>query len=137
MPSDKFDCTKPAEVEAMNDTDFGTWKSGKLSEVATYVTGSLAPPGRTLIILAIDAYVNTGNTLRQVADLRVSNHQRGLTADKKTEILKQLRVQFENGRKLFNFACVNASKFFQTRNFLLNNRIFLIRQWPHRSLQGG
>ena len=115
MPSDKFDCTKPAEVEAMTDTDFETWKFRRQVEVATY--GSLAAPGRTLITLAIDAYVNAGNTLRQVADLKVSKHQRGLTADKKTEILKQLRVQLENGRKLFVFACVNASKFFKLRTF--------------------
>ena len=86
----------------------------ELVQVATYVTGSLAAPGRTLITMAIDAYTNSASTLKQVAEFRESNHVRSLTAEKKTELLKQLRIQVENGRKLFNFACVNASTYFSS-----------------------
>ena len=75
------------------------------------MTGALAAPGRTMMTMAINAYVHSGDTLRQIADVRPSAHERGLNLDKKTEILKQLRIQFENGRKMFNFALVNASKY--------------------------
>ena len=111
MP-DKFDATKDAEVEGMTDADFSVWKGGKQNEVAHYVTGSLAAPGRTLITLSLDAYVQSGDTLRQLSDVRPSDHERRFDVDKKREILRQLRGQFENGRKLFNFALVNASTYF-------------------------
>ena len=64
-----------------------------------------------MVTMAIDAYVNAGNTLRQIAETRASANDRGLNLEKKTEILKQLRIQFENGRKMFNFALVNASMY--------------------------
>ena len=126
MPTDKFDCNKAAEVEGVTDANFAAWKSGKQSEVkrlinsctckfslqvATFVTGALAAPGRTMMMMAIDAYVHSGDTPRQIAEVRPSANNRGLNLDKKTEILKQLRTQFENGRKMFNFALVNASMY--------------------------
>ena len=61
--------------------------------------------------MAIDAYVNSRDTLRQIAEVRPSAHDRGLNLDKKAEILKQLRIQFKNGRKMFIFALVNASMY--------------------------
>ena len=75
-----------------------------------YITGSLAAPGRTLIMMSIDAYVMSGDTLRQLADVRTSDQHDKFDRDKKKETLKQLRGQFENGQKLFNFALVNASE---------------------------
>ena len=75
------------------------------------MTGALAAPGRTMMTMAIDAYVNSRDTLRQIAEVRPSAHDRGLNLDKKAEILKQLRIQFKNGRKMFIFALVNASMY--------------------------
>ena len=46
----------------------------ELIQVATYVTGSLAAPGRTLITMAIDAYTNSASTLKQVAEFRECTH---------------------------------------------------------------
>ena len=76
-----------------------------------YVTGTLSAPGRTLITLSLDAYVQSADTLRQLADVTASDRRTRFDVDKKRETLRQLRGQFENGRKLFNFACVNASTY--------------------------
>ena len=66
--------------------------------------------------MSIDAYVMSGDTLRQLADVRTSDHDDKFDRDKKRETLNQLRGQFENGRKLFNFALVNASKYESHKN---------------------
>ena len=63
--------------------------------MATFVTGALAAPGRTLMTMAIDAYVLSGDTLRQLADVRASDHERRFNLDKKMEVLKQLRNHFK------------------------------------------
>ena len=76
-----------------------------------FVTGTLAAPGRTLITLSLDAYVQSADTLRQLADVTASDRRTRFNVDKKRETLRQLRGQFENGRKLFNFALVNASTY--------------------------
>ena len=67
--------------------------------------------------------VMSGDTLRQLADVRTSDQHDKFDRDKKKETLKQLRGQFENGRKLFNFALVNASKYELHKIFfeILNN----------------
>ena len=57
--------------------------------------------------MSLSAYVEAANTLREVANLDPSHRANGLNRAKQTEILKQLRMQFENGRKL---ATANASK---------------------------
>ena len=121
MPTDKFDVSKEAEVEGMSEADFAVWKSSKQSEIATFITGSLAPPGRTLITMSINAYVMSADTLRQLAEVTSSDHRNKFDKDKKKETLKQLRGQFENGRKLFNFALVNASKYESHRIFPQDN----------------
>ena len=76
-----------------------------------YDAGPMAAPGRTLITLSLDAYVQSGDTLRQLADVTASDRRTRFDVDKKRETLRQLRGQFENGRKLFNFALVNASTY--------------------------
>ena len=70
----------------------------------------MSQPGRTLLTMSLSAYVEAANTLREVANLDPSHRANGLNRAKQTEILKQLRMQFENGRKLFVFATANASK---------------------------
>ena len=80
-------------------------------QVVHYVTGTLSAPGRTLITLSLDAYVQSADTLRQLADVTASDRRTRFDVDKKRETLRQLRGQFENGRKLFNFALVNASTY--------------------------
>ena len=60
--------------------------------------------------MSLSAYVEAGNTLREVANLDSSGRANGLNRNKQAEIVKQLRMQFENGRKLFVFATANASK---------------------------
>ena len=60
--------------------------------------------------LSVNAYVEVAYTLREVAILDPSQRVDGFTAERKDEILRQLRKQFENGRKMFTFAIANASK---------------------------
>ncbi len=67
-------------------------------------------PGRTLTTLAVEAYTDSASTLRQVATMETSNCVLGFSRENKNEVLKQLRGQFENGRKLFYFALVNSGK---------------------------
>ena len=87
-----------------------------------YVAGPMAAPDRTLITLSLDAYVQSGDTLRQLADVTASDRRTRFDVDKKRETLRQLRGQFENGRKLFNFALVNGSTYFcDGSNYLINN----------------
>ena len=65
---------------------------------------------RTLLTMSLNAYIEAANALREVADLETSRNPLGLSRTKKPEILKQHRVLFETGRKLFVFATINASK---------------------------
>ena len=128
MPED-FDISKASEVEGLSDADFSVWRSAKHSEVRRknkqhlkslesflqvvhYVSGNLSAPGRTLITLSLEAYIQSADTLRQLADVSPSDRRTRFDLDKKKETLRQLRSLFENGRKLFNFACVNASTYF-------------------------
>ena len=70
----------------------------------------MSQPGRTLLTMSLNAYVEAANTLREVASLDPSSRANGLNRARQAEILKQLRMQFENRRKLFVFATANASK---------------------------
>ena len=65
---------------------------------------------RTLLTISLSAYTEAANALREVADLETSRNPLGLSRNKKPEILKQHRVLFETGRKLFVFATINAGK---------------------------
>ena len=69
-------------------------------------------PARTLMTLSLAAYVDVANTLRELSLLDVSDNRHGFTANRRDDALKQLRSQFENGRKLFTFSIANASKRF-------------------------
>ena len=62
--------------------------------------------------LSVNAYVDVANTLREVYILILDPSQRenGFTAERKGDILRQLRNQFENARKMFTFSIANASK---------------------------
>ena len=62
--------------------------------------------------LSVNAYVDAAYTLREVCILDPSQRVDGFTADRKGDIVRQLRKQFENGRKMFTFAIANASKNF-------------------------
>ena len=70
----------------------------------------LSQPARTLLTLSLSAYTEAANALREVANLETSTRAGGLSRNKKPEILKQLRLQYETGRKLFVFATTNAGK---------------------------
>ena len=63
--------------------------------------------------LSIASYVEVANTLRELSILDTSGNRNGFNADKRDDILRQLRGQYETGRKLFTFAIANASKNFQ------------------------
>ena len=63
--------------------------------------------------LATSAFVDVANTLRELSILDTSGNRDGFTPDKRDDLLKQLRGQYETGRKLFTFAISNASKQFQ------------------------
>ena len=60
--------------------------------------------------LSVNAYVDAAYTLREVCILDPSQRADGFTAERKGDILRQLRKQYENGRKMFTFAIANASK---------------------------
>ena len=60
--------------------------------------------------LSVNAYVDVAYTLREVYILDPSQRENGLTVERKGDILRQLRKQFENARKMFTFAIANASK---------------------------
>ena len=69
-------------------------------------------PARTLMTLSLAAYVDVANTLRELSLLDVSDNRHGFNANRRDDVLKQLRGQFETGRKLFTFSIANASKRF-------------------------
>ena len=69
--------------------------------------------------LSVNAYVEVAYTLREVAILDPSQRVDGFTAERKDEILRQLRKQFENGRKMFTFAIANASKNVQLKHYTI------------------
>ena len=60
--------------------------------------------------LSLAAYVDVANTLRELSMLDVSDNRHGFNANRRDDVLKQLRGQFETGRKLFTFSIANASK---------------------------
>ena len=62
--------------------------------------------------LSLAAYVDVANTLRELSLLDVSDNRHGFNANRRDDVLKQLRGQFETGRKLFTFSIANASKRF-------------------------
>ena len=65
-----------------------------------------------MMTLAVNAYIDVAYTLRVVYVLDPSQRENGLTAERKGDILRQLRKQYENARKMFTFAIANASKNF-------------------------
>ena len=69
-------------------------------------------PARTLMTLSLAAYVDVANTLRELSLTDVSDNRHGFNANRRDDVLKQLRGQFETGRKLFTFSIANASKKF-------------------------
>ena len=82
-------------------------------------------PARTLMTMSLSAYVDVAGTLREMSLLDVSDNRRGYTANRRDEVLKQLRSQYENGRKLFTFSIANASKRLK-RPYILNLKIPLV-----------
>ena len=75
--------------------------------------------------LATSAYLEVANTLRELSILDTSGNRDGFTPNKRDDILKQLRGQFETSRKLFTFAIANASKKFSTISSQSLNSNFL------------
>ena len=69
--------------------------------------------------LSVNAYVEVAYTLREVAILDPSQRVDGFTAERKDDILRQLRGQYENGRKMFTFAIANASKNVQLKHYTI------------------
>ena len=68
-----------------------------------------------MLTMALNAYVEPANTLREVAIIDPANRPGEMTRVRRDEILKQLRMQVENGRKLFVFANTNAGKLITLR----------------------
>ena len=68
-----------------------------------------------MLTMALNAYVEPANTLREVAIIDPATRAGEMTRVRRDEILKQLRQQVENGRKLFVFANTNAGKLFTLR----------------------
>ena len=74
-----------------------------------------------MMTLSVNAYVDVAYTLREVYILDPSQRENGLTVERKGDILRQLRKQFENARKMFTFAIANASK--NLYPFLVSNSL--------------
>ena len=92
-------------------------------KIATHAGGgSFNLPARTLMTLSLSAYVDVAGTLRELSLLDVSDNRHGFTANRRDEVLKQLRGQYENGRKLFTFSIANASKRFG-KPYILNSKV--------------
>ena len=72
-----------------------------------------------MMTLATAAYVEVAYTLRELAILDPSQRVDGFTAERKDDILRQLRGQYENGRKMFTFAIANASKNVQLKHYTI------------------
>ena len=72
-----------------------------------------------MMTLATAAYVEVAYTLRELAILDPSQRVYGFTAERKDDILRQLRGQYENGRKMFTFAIANASKNVQLKHYTI------------------
>ena len=79
-------------------------------------------PARTLMTLSLNAYVDVAGTLRELSLLDVSDNRHGYTTNRRDELLKQLRGEYENGRKLFTFSIANASKRFE-KHYILDSKI--------------
>ena len=75
--------------------------------------------------LSLAAYVDVANTLRELSMLDVSDNRHGFNANRRDDVLKQLRGQFETGRKLFTFSIANASKRFTNLIDLVSKRFEL------------
>ena len=138
-----FDPNKVTEVEGMSAIDFGVWKSGKHAEVksflddesgimllyifilqiSTYTSGGTSLPGRTLLSLAVVAYTDSAGALRHAATMETSNRVLGYSRENKEDHLRMLRGQYENGRKIFYFALVNAGEV--TRNFIIRSYTYI------------
>ena len=137
-----FDPNKVTEVENMTAVDFGVWKSGKHAEVrsflddkldiillhlflqiSTYTSGGTSLPGRTLLTLAAVAYTDAAGALRHAANIQISNRVLAYSRENKNDLLKILRGQYENGRKIFYFALVNAGEV--TWNFIVRSYSYI------------
>ena len=82
-------------------------------QISTYTSGGTSLPGRTLMTLAVVAYTDAAGALRHAANMQTSNRVVGYSRENKDDMLRMLRGQFENGRKLFYFALVNAGETIQ------------------------
>ena len=63
-----------------------------------------------MMTLSVNAYVDVAHTLREVYILDPSQRENGFTAERKGDVLRQLRKQLKNARKMFTFSIANASK---------------------------
>ena len=87
-----------------------------------------------MLTMALNAYVEPANTLREIAILDPANRAGEMTRVRRDEILKQLRTQVENGRKLFVFANTNAGKPITLRIKKYSFQCF--SQWTRSRRQG-
>ena len=79
-------------------------------QISTYTSGGTSLPGRTLLSLAVVAYTDAAGALRHAATMETSNRVLGYSRENKNDLLRLLRGQYENGRKIFYFALVNAGE---------------------------
>ena len=60
--------------------------------------------------MAVVAYTDAAGALRHAATMETSNRVLGYSRENKNDLLRLLRGQYENGRKIFYFALVNAGE---------------------------
>ena len=82
-----------------------------------------------MMTLSVNAYVDVANTLREVYILDPSQRENGFTAERKGDVLRQLRKQFENARKMFTFSIANASKYLQISLYNSADHSLQVRGW--------
>ena len=82
-----------------------------------------------MMTLSVNAYVDVANTLREVYILDPSQRENGFTAERKGDVLRQLRKQFENARKMFTFSIANASKYLQISLYKFADHSLQVMDW--------
>ena len=82
-----------------------------------------------MMTLSVNAYVDDANTLREVYILDPSQRENGFTAERKGDVLRQLRKQFENARKMFTFSIANASKYLHPFTMQFTHCFLQVTDW--------
>ena len=109
-----FDPRKPTDIGKMSAMDFAVRRTGKLNKIsynsltnyfhtiqtALHAAGGFSHSGRSLMTLAVSAYVEVANALRKLSTLDTPGNGDSFNIDKRDETRRQLEDQFKTGRNI-------------------------------------